>query len=132
MPEAAIAIGKLLLYASLMGALGEPEVGVGAYYAPGLMQRVCERRVENGWSMDLDCSWPCLVSGIEHESLGEYWFVDLPGESMYLCLVVDVGRSEHLEALRARGEIVELPHWLAMKAGWDGYKSGVKVWRLER
>ena len=41
MTEAAI-IAKLLMYAMLLGALGEPEVGVGAFYheRPGLMRDV--------------------------------------------------------------------------------------------
>ena len=129
MTEAAIAITKLLMYAAMMGSLGEPEVGVGAYYAPGLMQRVCEHRVSHGWN-DLDCSWPCLVSAIEQEDIGQFWLVDVG--SMHLCLTVDVGAEADLPALRARGEIVEIPHWLAMKAGWTGYVDDVKVWRLER
>ena len=83
MTEAAVAITKLLMYAAMMGALGKPEVGVGAYYAPGLMQRVCEHRVSHGWN-DLDCSWPCLVSAIEQEDIGQMWLVDVPGASMHL------------------------------------------------
>jgi len=42
-----------------------------------------------------------------------------------------VGQEAHLDALRQRGEVVEIPHWLAMKAGWDGYEQGVRVWRLD-
>ena len=128
MPEAAIAITKLLLYASLMGSLGEPEVGVGAYAVrPDTWYDVCINRVENGWN-DLDCSWYCLVSAIEQDDIGQWWFVDVG--SMHLCLTVDVGAGKDLEALRQRGEIVELPHWLAMKAGWDGYTPNVRIWRI--
>jgi len=50
------------------------EEGVGAYYADGVMQKVCEYRVTQGWN-DLNCSWPCLVSGIEPEHIGEYWLI---------------------------------------------------------
>jgi len=46
-------------------------------------------------------------------------------------LVVDVGASEHLEELRQRGEVVEIPYWLAMRAGWDGYEQGVQIWRIQ-
>jgi len=45
-------------------------------------------------------------------------------------LTVDVGQEVHLEALRQRGEVVEIPHWLAMKAGWTGYTDNVRIWRL--
>ena len=83
MSEAAIAITRLLMYAAMMGALGEPEVGVGAYYGPGLIQQVCEHRVSHGWQ-DLDCDWPCLVSAIEPGDLGQWWLVDVPGASMHL------------------------------------------------
>ena len=84
MPEAAIAIAKLLLYASLMGALGEPEVGVGAFAVqPDTWYKVCLHRVEHGWN-DLDCDWPCLVSAIEQEDIGQMWLVDVPGASMHL------------------------------------------------
>jgi len=84
MTEAAIAITKLLMYAAMMGALGEPEVGVGAFYAEGLMQQVCEHRIQENWTPGLQCDWPCLVAGIEHDSLGEWWLVDVPGASFHL------------------------------------------------
>jgi hypothetical protein len=42
-----------------------------------------------------------------------------------------VGRLEDLPRLRDRGEVVELPYWLAMKAGMSGYRDGVKIWVLE-
>jgi hypothetical protein len=45
--------------------------------------------------------------------------------------VVDVGRSVDLPRLRERGEVVELPYWLAMKAGMNGYRDGVRIWVLE-
>ena len=106
--------------------------GTGAFYAEGVMEQVCRHRVSHGWQPDLDCSRLCLVSGIEHDSLGQRWLVDIPGGSFYDCLVVDVGAGIDLPALRARGEIVEIPHWLAMKAGWNGYVDDVKVWRLGR
>lgn len=128
MPSASM-IAKMILLIAGLRVIGYNE-GMGAYYAPGVMEAVCERRVENGWTVGLDCCWPCLVSGIEHASLGEYWLVDIPGHSMELCLVVDVGRSEHLEALRQRGEVVELSWEMAQDAGWDGYQGGVRVWRL--
>jgi len=62
------------------------ETGVGAYYhqRPGLMREVCERRVAHGWNPGLDCSWPCLVSAIESEDIGQWWLVDVPGASMHV------------------------------------------------
>jgi len=84
MSEAAIAISRLLMYAALIGALGEPEVGVGAYYGDGVIQRVCEHRVQQGWTPGLQCDWPCLVAGIEQDTLGEWWLVDVPGASFHL------------------------------------------------
>jgi len=46
-------------------------------------------------------------------------------------LVVDVGRLEDLPRLRQRGEVVEIPYWLAMDAGANGYIEGVRIWRLK-
>ena len=129
MTEAAIAITKLLMYAAMMGSLGEPEVGVGAFYAEGLMQRVCEHRTEMGWA-SLNCSWPCLVAGIEQDTVGEWRVVDLPGGSVHLCLVVDCGAKQDLEALRGRNEVVEVSWDMAQEANWTGYTDGVRVWRL--
>ena len=85
MTEAAI-IAQLLFHAVLLGALGEPEVGVGAFYheRPGQMREICEHRVQQGWTLGLQCDWYCLVSGIEHDSLGEWWAVDVPGASFHL------------------------------------------------
>ena len=69
----------------MLGLCGPPDaVGVGAYYMPGVMQGVCEHRVEQGWTPGLQCDWYCLVSGIEHNSLGEWWAVDVPGASFHL------------------------------------------------
>ena len=131
MTEAAIAITKLLMYAAMMGALGEPEVGVGAFYAEGVMKRVCEHRVEHGWTPGLRCEWYCLVSGIEQESLGEWWAVEV-GSTLHLCHVVDVGATHDLPTLRARGEVIELSWAMAQDANWTGYTEGVKTWRLEQ
>ena len=79
-------MAKLFTIAILFGLLGKPEVGVGAYYheSPGLMKEVCERRMREGWhppGIRLSCDWPCLAANprYEPESIGEYWFVDLPG-----------------------------------------------------
>ena len=130
MTEAAIIATKLFMYAAMMGALGEPEVGVGAYYAEGLMEQVCARRVKENWTSGLQCDWYCLVSAIEPEDIGQWWAVEVGG-SIHLCLTVDVGAEQDLETLRQRGEIVELPYWLAMKANWTGYVEGVRVWRLQ-
>ncbi len=111
----------------------QPLIGVGAYYGDGLMEQVCERRTLNGWHpVKLACSWPCLVAGIEQDTLGTWVLLSVPGDAqgVRLCQVVDVGAVHDLEALRARGEVIELPYWLAMEAGWTGYTDGVKVWRL--
>ena len=64
-------------------------VGVGAYYhkCPGQLERVCINRMTHGWvppGVVLDCSWPCLVAGIEQDTLGEWWLVDVPGASMHV------------------------------------------------
>ena len=39
-----------------------------------------------------------------------------------------MGQEVHLEELRERGEVIEIPYWLAMEAGWDGYEPNVRVW----
>ena len=76
-------IAKMVLLLTGMQVRGSM-VGVGAYYAPGLMQQVCERRVQENWTPGLQCDWPCLVSAIEQEHLGELWLVDMPGGSMHV------------------------------------------------
>lgn len=80
-------IPKLFIITKLLSLLGVSVLGsaegVGAYYIePGLMREVCEHRVEMGWS-DLDCSWPCLVAGIEHDTLGDWVLIDVPGASFH-------------------------------------------------
>ena len=128
MSEAAV-IAKIVLVMLGAPVQGHAE-GVAAYATrPHVWYDVCMHRVKHGWN-DLDCNWPCLVSGIEQDSIGEKWLVDVPGVRMHTCLVVDVGQRIHLEALRKRGEIVELPYWLAMQAGLTGYTKGVRIWRL--
>jgi len=64
-------------------------VGVGAYYhkCPGQLERVCINRMTHGWvppGVVLDCSWDCLVAGIEQDTLGQWWLVDVPGASMHV------------------------------------------------
>ena len=81
MSETAV-IAKIVFVMIGAQVMGYSE-GTGAYYAPGLMQRVCEHRVSHSWQ-DLDCSWPCLVSAIEQEDIGQWWLVDVPGASMHL------------------------------------------------
>ena len=81
MSEAAV-IAKIVFVMIGAQVTGYSE-GVGAYYAEGVMKRVCEHRVSHGWN-DLDCSWPCLVSAIEPEDIGQFWLVDVPGASMHL------------------------------------------------
>ena len=87
MSETAI-IARLFLHAVLLGALGEPEIGVGAYAVkPDTWYNVCERRMTKGWAppgVVLDCTWECLVAGIEQNTLGQWWAVDVPGASMHL------------------------------------------------
>jgi hypothetical protein len=76
---------KIVMLVAGMGVSDYRE-GVAAYYRDGLLQEVCERRVRNGWTnaQRLDCSWPCLVAGIEHEELGKWYLVDVPGASMHV------------------------------------------------
>lgn len=75
------ALAKLLFYAALMGALGEPLTGDGAYYNRIDLRGVCEYRVERGWNPDLECEWRCLAAwGLhEPEMMGEYVLAHLPG-----------------------------------------------------
>lgn len=108
-----LAITKLLTILAFYGFLGPPDVGVGAYYQPGIMQAVCERRVEQGWNPQLNCSWPCLISAIEQEHIGEWWLVYHPDCSYHLCQVVDCGMAHDLPVLRARNEVVEVSWDLA-------------------
>jgi len=81
----ATTIVKIILVLTGLHVQGYAE-GVGAYYheRPGLMREVCELRVQENWAPGLDCSWPCLVSGIEQHSLGEWWLVEVPGASMHV------------------------------------------------
>lgn len=127
MPELAM-IAKMVLVIAGLHVIGHNE-GVGAYYAPGVMEQVCRHRVEQGWQ-ELDCDEPCLVSAIEQEHLGETWLVWHDSLSFHECLVVDVGATEHLPTLRARGEVVEVSWEMAQAAGWDGYQENVRIWRL--
>ena len=131
MSEAAI-IAQLLFHAVLLGALGQPEVGVGAFYheRPGQMREICEYRVQQGWTPGLQCDWPCLVSAIEPEDIGQMWLVYHDTLGYNLCHTVDVGAKRHLPALRVRGEVVELSWAMAQAANWTGYTPNVKVWRL--
>ena len=78
-------IAKIILLVAGLQVSGYQE-GVAAYYREGLLQEVCERRVRNGWvpPHGLDCSWPCLVAGIEHEELGKWYLVDVPNASKHL------------------------------------------------
>jgi len=129
----AMVIAKLIFLITGMRVAGY-EQGVAAFYAPGVMQEVCERRARNGWypvgSGGLNCDWPCLVSGIEPEHIGEMWLVYHPGCSYHLCHVVDCGAAHDLPALRARNEVVEVSWGLARDCGWQGYVDGVHVWRI--
>lgn len=130
MPSATM-IAKMVMLVAGLRVIGYAE-GLGAYAVkPDTWYNVCMHRVQHNWTPDLQCDWPCLVSGIEQDSLGEFWLVDLPGGSFHVCQVVDVGSLQHLPALRARGEIVEISWEMAQAAGWMGYTEGVRVWRLE-
>lgn len=123
----AIVIAKIIFLITGMQVTSHAE-GIGAYYQPGLMEQVCRHRVDQGWSPGLDCDHPCLVAGIEHDTLGDWVLIDVPGASYHYCQVVDVGSADDLPALRARGEVIEVPYWLAMEAGWDGYQPNVRIW----
>ena len=35
-----------------------------------------------------------------------------------------------MEALRERGEVIEIDGDMARECGWQGYVDGVRVWRL--
>ena len=83
MTNPTLVITKLLTAAAMLGLLGEPERGVGAYYKPGLMEQVCRHRIERGWTPDLHCDWPCLVAGIEQDTIGDWVLVDVPGASFH-------------------------------------------------
>lgn len=130
-------IPKLFIFTKLLSLLGVSVLGsaegTGAYYSPGLMKQVCERRVREGWvpnEVRLHCDWPCLVAGIEHDTLGRWVVVDV-GASLHLCQAVDVGCGAHLEELRERNEVIEVSWEMAQAAGWNGYTEDVKVWWLE-
>lgn len=75
---------KLLTIAALYGYLGPPDVGVGAYATePDTWYNVCLNRVRNGWNPQLNCEWPCLISAIEQEHIGEWWLINVPGASFH-------------------------------------------------
>lgn len=80
-----IIVGKLIWLISGLSVADYAE-GVGAYYAPGVMLEVCERRMRNGWIPDgreLACDHSCLVSAIAQEDVGAWFLVDVPGASMH-------------------------------------------------
>ena len=108
--------------------------GTLAYYHQVNIQQVCEYRVEQGWNPLLNCDYPCLISGIEPEHIGEYWLIALPncrGKTEYrVCLVVDCGREEDLESLRDRNEVVEISNGLADWCGYKTYQPNTMIWRL--
>ena len=81
MPESLV-IAKIVFVMIGAQVTGYSE-GTGAFYAEGVMGQVCRHRVSHGWN-DFDCSWPCLVSAIEQEDIGQMWLVDVPGASMHL------------------------------------------------
>jgi len=78
-------MAKIIALVSGM-AVGGYDEGMAAYYRDGLLREGCERRVTNGWTNGqmLDCSWPCLVAGIEHRELGAWYLVDVPGASTHI------------------------------------------------
>jgi hypothetical protein len=78
-----LVIAKLITLIALGLHVSGYSEGVGAYYAPGVMQGVCEQRVEQGWNPGLDCSHYCLVAGIEQDTLGDWVLVDVPGASFH-------------------------------------------------
>lgn len=108
--------------------------GTLAYWHQVNIEDVCWRRVREGWNPQLNCDYPCLISGIEPEHVGEYWLIALPncrGKIEYrLCLVVDCARSEDINRLRARNEVVEISGGLARYCGYQDYVDDVMVWRL--
>jgi hypothetical protein len=126
-----ILISKLILLVSGHRVQGYDQ-GVAAYYREGLMQDVCDHRVSQGWNPHLDCSQKCLVASIEPDYIGEVWLVSILDSSFHLCQVVDCGMEAHLDQLRDRNEIIELPYWLAMEAEANTYIEGVRIWRLGR
>lgn len=101
----ALVIAKLIWLVSGLRVEGYAE-GVGAYYHEASLRGVCELRVSEGWN-DLDCSWPCLVSAIEPEDIGQIWLLYHPSCSWHLCHTVDCGAERDLASLRERGEVVE-------------------------
>lgn len=108
--------------------------GTLAYYHQVDIQEVCQKRVQEGWNPLLNCNYPCLISGIESEHIGEYWLIALPncrGKTVNrLCLVVDCARSEDINRLRARNEVVEISGELAGYCEYQDYVDDVMIWRL--
>ena len=132
-------IPRLLLITQFLIFIGIPvasyDEGTLAYYHQVNIEDVCWRRVRQGWNPQLNCDFPCLISSIEPEHIGEYWLIALPNcrgrERIKLCLVVDCAREEDINRLRERHEVVEISGALARYCGYQGYVEGTMVWRLE-
>jgi len=130
---------KLIIITKLLTLAGVQILGISvgtlAYYHQGDLYNVCLLRDSNGWNQQLNCSFPCLISAIEQEHIGEYWLIALPNcngheRFLRLCHVVDVGAVSDLPQLRERNEVVEISNGLAQYCGYETYVDDVWVWRL--
>lgn len=70
-----------LLSMIMVASVQRADKGVAAYYHQIDIRDVCLTRT--AWQ-DLDCSWPCLVAGIEQDTVGRWWFINVPGASWHL------------------------------------------------
>lgn len=106
--------------------------GTLAYWHETDITEVCRYRNQEGWN-NLNCLFPCQIASISNH-VGEYWLIALPncrGKTVNrLCLVVDCARSEDINRLRARDEVVEISGELARYCGYQDYVDDVYIWRL--
>ncbi len=91
-----------------------PATGKASYYNPGVMAIVWENRLAQG------LVGPCpecigAVAMLRKPDIGRKVWIEYNGETLGPFMVVDCAGPKHYQALVDKGEIVELPYWLAQR-----------------
>ncbi len=96
-----------------------PATGKASYYNPGVMEIVWQNRVAQ------HKVGPCpecigAVAMLRQPDLGRKVWIEYKGEVLGPFLVVDCAGPRHYQALVDKGEVVELPYWLALRWNMAG------------
>ncbi len=91
-----------------------PATGKASYYNPGVMATVWQNRLAQGKVS------PCpecigAVAMLRQPDIGRKVWVEYKGEVLGPFMVVDCAGPKHYQALVDKGEIAELPYWLAQR-----------------